>query len=376
MYICVRAYRSFQLPAEGARGDLLTVQCVHVAQRSRVGEISRKSPSSPLVSVDGAHTWLRHQKPLWSRGRAVLQLLPELERASVGSMTALLTYDTFISHSINFLGCLVSLALVDHLLIAPYVKRHVPKDRDVRQARWFFTHAAANLVVVLTGARALAVMFTDPINAVDSRVYSDTSAFGAASAWPLTMINAVHFYHMVGGFQLTGADYFHHLLFIPALGIPGQILLWGAVEPGGACFISGLPGGISYFMLGLLKIGKLDTMSEKRITANLNCWIRVPGILLSSFLVYQAVLYGRHTLPMWPAVLQVILPFYNALYYCKQAVANYTVHYMTSLLKQDKLMHQRMEELSLAAEASLTTPTKNAIRCSWKEALAVPQRGC
>ena len=57
-------------------------------------------------------------------------------------------------------------------------------------------------------------------------------------------------------------------------------------------------------------------------------------------------------------------------------MANYTVHYMTSLLKQDKLMHQRMEELSLAAEASLTTPTKNAIRCSWKEALAVPQRGC
>ena len=52
------------------------------------------------------------------------------------------------------------------------------------------------------------------------------------------------------------------------------------------------------------------------------------------------------------------------------------MHYMTSLLKQDALMHQRMEELSLAADASLTTPTKNAIRCSWKEALAVPQRGC
>ena len=117
-----------------------------------------------------------------------------------------------------------------------------------------------------------------------------------------------------------------HDEFIPLLGFPGQVFAWGAVEPAGAVFISGLPGGISYFMLGLLKIGAIESMTEKRITANLNCWLRVPGILVSSFIVYQAVLYGRHTLPLWPAVLHVVLPVYNALYYCKQAVANYTVH--------------------------------------------------
>ena len=48
---------------------------------------------------------------------------------------------------------------------------------------------------------------------------------------------------------------------------------------------------------------------------------------------------------------------------------------MTSLLKQDAAMQKRMEELSLGA-TSLTTPTKNAIQVSWKEAIAVPQRGC
>ena len=67
----------------------------------------------------------------------------------------------------------------------------------------------------------------------------------------------------------------------------------------------------------------------------------------------------------------------NALYYCKQAVANYTVHYMTSLLKQDKVMHQRMEEFSMKEDASLHPPTIAAdVRMSWKEALSVPQRGC
>lgn len=35
----------------------------------------------------------------------------------------------------------------------------------------------------------------------------------------------VHVYHMIGGFRLSAADYFHHLLFIPALGFPGVHLL-------------------------------------------------------------------------------------------------------------------------------------------------------
>lgn len=53
-----------------------------------------------------------------------------------------------------------------------------------------------------------------------------------------------------------------------------------------------------------------------------------------------------------------------------------TVHYMTSLLKQDKAMHKRMEEISSQPEtASFTNPTQKAIRCSWKEALSYPQRG-
>merc|ERR1719174_2877425 len=110
------------------------------------------------------------------------------------------------------------LFLLDRLVIAPWVRSRVTKDRDVKIARWFFTHALANLVVVVTAARPVWTTLTDPHNAMDSRVYNDTSFFGSASPMALTMINAVHVYHMIGGFQLTAADYFHHLLFIPFLG--------------------------------------------------------------------------------------------------------------------------------------------------------------
>ena len=40
--------------------------------------------------------------------------------------------------------------------------------------------------------------------------------------------------------------------------------------PSGAFFISGLPGGLSYLLLGLYKIDVISAMTEKRITANLN----------------------------------------------------------------------------------------------------------
>ena len=58
--------------------------------------------------------------------------------------------------------------------------------------------------------------------------------------------------------------------------------------------------------------------------------VRTPGILFTCFCIYQAMLYGRHVgLPMWSLSIQWILPCYNALYYNKQAVANFTVHFVS-----------------------------------------------
>lgn len=60
------------------------------------------------------------------------------------------------------------------------------------QCRWFLVHALANAIIVLTGLHALTIVFTDPHNALDSRVYGDSSFFGDSSSWPLTFVNAVH----------------------------------------------------------------------------------------------------------------------------------------------------------------------------------------
>ena len=61
------------------------------------------------------------------------------------------------------------------------------------------------------------------------------------------------------------------------------------------------------------------------------------------------------------------LPAYNGLYYCKQAVANYSVHFMLALLDPDKTISKRLTER--------TSKMTGLQVMSFREALQEPQRG-
>jgi len=274
---------------------------------------------------------------------------------------------SLVTHLTNNLIVLVVLTFIDKALLTPALGKSGVAAKDVSTTRWFLLHSIANIAVVATALKSLRAVALDPPHAMDGSAYADTSLFGDASVWPLTIINSVHLYHMLGGFRLTGADYFHHFLFIPTLGFPGQVFRWGPLANFQAFFISGLPGGLDYLLLGLVKLGVVDHMVEKRVNANLNTWVRCPGILIAAVLLYQAVVLGQHIVPLWAVYLQSVLPAYNALYFNKQAVANYAVHYMLNLLGQDELIKKHIEQR--------TSFTTGESVMSWKDAVSVPQRG-
>ena len=225
---------------------------------------------------------------------------------------------------------LLLLVLADWVIFTPIAKRRCKKVRDVYPARWFFVHSFANLLVVIMSMKSIWAVLKDPLHAMDIETYPDRSFRSPATRWPLTIINSVHIYHMIGGFRLSGDDYFHHLVFIPTLGFPGQYFNWGPLGPWLGFFISGLPGGIDYFMLALVKIGALHRLTEKKISANLNAWCRCPGIMVTTVLFCQAVLYGYYNrdLPTIFIILYIVLPPYNGIYYGRQAVSNYTVNFI------------------------------------------------
>ena len=72
-------------------------------------------------------------------------------------------------------------------------------------------------------------------------------------------------------------------------------------------------------------------------------------------------------------------PRRSALYYNKQAVANFTMHYMTQLLGQDDVVKQRLDSFRMARDAGprkgmWASPTSAAV-LEWKDAIRQPQRG-
>ena len=282
---------------------------------------------------------------------------------------------TVKDHLILNAALLVGLAVVDRLVIAPFVGSRIAGDakgaRDRKAARWFFIHSFANVVVVASALGSVLSILDRPFDIMDAAVR--TRASSARRAVAADDRRSVHLCHMVSG-SACRRPTTHHLMFIPTLGLK-QVFSWGAGANWQAFYISGLPGGIDYFLLGLIKVKMLEPMKEKRINANLNTWLRAPGILMTTILLFASLRAGVHlkpgqaptSAPVWAIVMQLILPPYNALYYGKQAVANYAVHYMLHLLGEDNLIKKRIEE-----RTSVTTGTQIL---AWKDALAVPQRG-
>eukprot|EP00736_Rhodelphis_marinus_P008592 Rmarinus@m.2498 len=208
-----------------------------------------------------------------------------------------------------------------------------------KPGRWFEIHAAANAFVSLWALPAIVTWLVDPLGSLSTSLYPVPAAFSTdpvefisamfhpSSLWPAFMINAVHTYHVVIFFnELTSSDWFHHIMFVPIIGVGGGLFLeTGPVRNVLSFFISGLPGGIDYAMLALVKRGKMTKMTEKRWMSWLNVWVREPGLLLVSFTGYCGWIYGYADdgLPAWTIFLLIFFIVFNAIYYSEMAIGNY-----------------------------------------------------
>ena len=210
------------------------------------------------------------------------------------------------------------------------------KGKPPQKSRWFAIHVFANLIVCLAGLPSVFTTLVDPAHSADGGKYSDTSIFGSGTQFPLVMIITVHFYHMAIFDDLSSADYFHHLMFIPTMGIPGLMYKWGPAQAFLCFFISGLPGGIEYFFLTLNKIGWVtDRSFLKKLAALQNTWCRWPGILLGSYNIYMGWVYGSIQAPWYWAFFVGGLSSFNAIYYGFQSI---------SALTKDSIVQQYQKE--------------------------------
>eukprot|EP01104_Vermistella_antarctica_P020410 TRINITY_DN8714_c0_g1_i1.p1 TRINITY_DN8714_c0_g1~~TRINITY_DN8714_c0_g1_i1.p1 ORF type:complete len:113 (+),score=19.56 TRINITY_DN8714_c0_g1_i1:177-515(+) len=110
----------------------------------------------------------------------------------------------------------------------------------------------------------------------------------------------------------------------------------------------GLPGGIDYFLLVLVKHGLIDKMTEKDINRFLNLLIRWPGMFLAGYLMFLNAYHGRFDpfrLPTTTIVVMVMAASAhtaNAAYYCQKVVGNHAI--VTHLNSHTKKTSQKKQE--------------------------------
>jgi hypothetical protein len=150
--------------------------------------------------------------------------------------------------------------------------------------RWFLLHAVWNLGITLACIPDVITTLRKPSEAC--------SPLKPYNLMPTLMSMSLHLYHVIAPWfwkNLTKEDIFHHLIFaIGGLGSISVLWTWGPGANFAFLFLTGLPGGMDYFMLGLVKLNMMDRLGEKKINSFINAWIRGPGCTMAAAWTYSA----------------------------------------------------------------------------------------
>ena len=147
-------------------------------------------------------------------------------------------------------------------------------------------------------------------------------------------IYALHLYHMIWYFdKLRFDDWIHHLIMVgislPLTSLVDKYNLIGH----GMFFINGLPGGIDYILLALVRNNMVDKEIEKRINKYINLWIRCPGCISNVTLSFKVFIDMYNTSTFLSNISSIIIMlsiYWNGIYFMEQVVSDhrmYTLQY-------------------------------------------------
>lgn len=199
---------------------------------------------------------------------------------------------------------IMMLWLVDNIFI----------KRFLNKARWFSIHVIGNAYVIYYTWSDLKHLLINPISA-----FSRPQHYNA-----LNITVALHFYHALFFNNLVAIDWIHHILMI-SIGIgsyfcPSSVII---ATNGLLFFLNGLPGGIDYILLVLVKYKLIRPIREKELNSYLNIWIRSPGVLIGTYNMYLTTVYANYRPYWYTATLIVIILIWNAQYFTYRVIGNY-----------------------------------------------------
>lgn len=191
---------------------------------------------------------------------------------------------------------------------------------------YYLLHGLVNFIIVYLVYNDIIILYTDFDNSYNYLI--NTKA--------IDICIALHFYHIIA-YNLTYEDWKHHILmFLVEFNVVYILNYKYLVVSHVIFYLCGLPGGIDYILLFLVRNNYINKYTEKYYNHILNIFIRSSGAIISSFIIniyrqnhfknindYRMndiyYLYTVNTL----YTLVMIYTYYNGIYYMYNVFENY-----------------------------------------------------
>lgn len=188
---------------------------------------------------------------------------------------------------------------------------------------YYFIHSIHNGLIVMSTFGDVVNTFTNfkQLNLYDTNMVSVQLCF------------ALHFYHLLYYWRkFLFEDWLHHGLMI-GVALPLGVYLPSSTLLGFSLFFTtGLPGGIDYFLLFLVRNNWLNPIIEKRMNTWLNVWIRSSGCsahaaFVVAYTFNQSIVnQDDNNLKFYASLVTACLTYWNGQYFMERVVSDYAKH--------------------------------------------------
>ena len=207
------------------------------------------------------------------------------------------------------------LGIIDHLLsLINYLYISQPYVFPRSSLQWFQLHCVSNLLITYQSWRE----FTNILSNQDNILIKTTNHDA------IQLAISLHIYHILF-WRVSQIDIIHHISSVFICGplmlyINTQLVSWLLI------IATGIPGGIDYFLLVLVKLNRFSQKDEKQANALLNTYFRGPFGVLGSYFCYRYILEAKYISQQASAAIIMITSYWNANYFTKLAIENNIKH--------------------------------------------------
>jgi len=130
----------------------------------------------------------------------------------------------------------------------------------------------------------------------------------------------------------TAMDYLHHISSAFICAPLATFFLYDKTINLNTIFICGMPGAVNYGLLTAMKHGKISKRTEKKASAYLNNYFRMPGLVSSIYLSYLNTMYNTKLTASSIKIIQFlsIIVLWNATFFNYLACKNYGTYLQKS----------------------------------------------